>query len=166
MAQVELKTIFLTFAATQASNRFKPLATLFRKYLDGLVIDSPTRACSQYTNSVPDGSDTEGVNGFGLSYFRLSENNTNLPRVVSVSGLDDNVKIGFSIPLDPLSATDPSNYILTNVYGPVVVFNAALEADGQTVDLTTGGEGPFLVHVWGFNASNEFWRLPLLAEHE
>lgn len=102
--------------------------------------------CSQYTNSVPDGSDTEGLNGFGLAYFRLSENNTNLPRVISVSGLDDGVKITFSIPLDPLSAANPSNYILTNAYGPVVVLTADVEADGQTVDLTTGGEGPFLVH--------------------
>ena len=40
MAQVEEKTSRLTPAATMASSRFKPWATLFRKYLDGFVIDS------------------------------------------------------------------------------------------------------------------------------
>jgi hypothetical protein len=44
MAQVEEKTSCLTPVAIMASSRFKPFAMLLRKYFDGFVIDSGTRA--------------------------------------------------------------------------------------------------------------------------
>jgi hypothetical protein len=44
MAQVEEKTNRLTPVAIIASSRFRPLAILLRKYFEGFVIDSGTRA--------------------------------------------------------------------------------------------------------------------------
>jgi hypothetical protein len=69
-----------------------------------------------------------------------------VPEVVTVSGIDNRVQIVFSVPVQAAGATNPANYSLTNLYNQVDVLGVTLGTNGQTVQLTTARQLPFMVH--------------------
>lgn len=100
---------------------------------------------SQYTGPIPGGITATGSTAYALTGFRLVEYNP--PRVVSVSSVGNNaLQIVFSIPVDPASVVNLSNYSLTNASGAVPLFAAALVNDSKTVQLTTGTQAPYGAH--------------------
>ncbi len=69
------------------------------------------------------------------------------PRLVSATNTGNNsVKVVFSQTVQPASATNAGNYVLTNIYGNVPVVAAAMAAGGQTVMLTTSSQTPYAAH--------------------
>ena len=69
-----------------------------------------------------------------------------VPEVVSARGLDNRVQVVFSVPVQAAGATNPANYSLTNLYSKVEVLQATLGTNGQTIQLTTARQFPFMEH--------------------
>ena len=97
---------------------------------------------TQYTNSIPTGGTANGPYCYALSGFRLQEYNA--PAIVSATSVGDNaVQVVFSIPIQPVSATNLANYTITNSSGTVALLGAAFVNDSQTMQLTTASQIPY-----------------------
>ncbi|HZR18234.1 MAG TPA: lamin tail domain-containing protein, partial [Verrucomicrobiae bacterium] len=103
-------------------------------------------SCMQYAGTIPGGATASGPFGYALSAFRLEEVDPNLPRIVSVSSTGTLVRVVFSVPVQPGTATNLSNYSVTNSYGNILLTAATLATDNQTVQLTALGQVPFMPH--------------------
>ncbi len=77
---------------------------------------------------------------------RGQDSNTNAPVLLSASALDNVVQVGFSLPVQPATATNVGNYSLSNLYGSVAILAAAPGSNSQTIQLTTARQLPFMAH--------------------
>lgn len=69
------------------------------------------------------------------------------PMIQSITNSGDNaVVVVFSLSVQPASATNVSNYALTNLSGRVTVIAAAFGADNKTIQLTTASQAPYAAH--------------------
>jgi hypothetical protein len=91
---------------------------------------------TQYMGPIPIGGTANGPYAYALSGMRLVEFNP--LTIVSVTAVgDNNVQVGFSMPVTPATATNLANYALTNASGAVGLVGATFVNDNQTVQLTT-----------------------------
>src|SRR5262249_8744297 len=102
--------------------------------------------CSQYTGPIPTGGTASGPYAYALGGFRLEEINTNAPRIFSATSTGNQVQVLFSLPVDPVSASMPVNYTVTNEYETIAVLAAATGASNETGELTTARQLPFMRH--------------------
>src|SRR5262249_41046456 len=102
--------------------------------------------CSQYTGPIPTGGTASGPYAYALGGFRLEEINTYAPTIFSATSTRNQVQVLFSLPVDPVSASMPVNYTVTNEYETIAVLAAATGASNETVELTTARQLPFMRH--------------------
>jgi hypothetical protein len=83
----------------------------------------------------------------GLRSLSLAQDiNTNAPTLLSAVGIETQVQVTFSLPVDLTTATNPGNYSLSNLYGPVSIITAQPGTNSQTIQLTTAHQLPFMQH--------------------
>ena len=70
------------------------------------------------------------------------------PPAIVAAGNEGNtaVQVVFTVPVQPVSATNKANYALTNQSGSVAIMGAAFGADTRTLRLTTASQLPYAKH--------------------
>ena len=94
------------------------------------------------------GSFSLGVFALALTMFpaALGRGQPVAPAITSVMGIGSRVEVLFSVPVEPMSAVNLTNYALSNWYGNVTVQGAKFGTNNQIVELTTAAQLPFLPH--------------------